>query len=64
MGSKISFELDQGLRSRSTPGFMLLPLSGAPEQLSGLDLDEVRGCPLNKLRPTGRIVDIPSRTFN
>jgi hypothetical protein len=34
MGSKIISVPVQGLRCRSTPGFMLLPLSGAPEQLS------------------------------
>jgi hypothetical protein len=33
MGSKLFFKLDQGFRYRSTPGFILLPLSGAPEYL-------------------------------
>jgi hypothetical protein len=58
MGSKFFFELVQGF-PLVTPGFMLLPLSGAPERLSGLGLDGLRGCPCNKLRPTRRIVDIP-----
>jgi hypothetical protein len=42
----------------NSQGFMLSPLSGAPEQFSRLDQDEVRGCPLNKLRPTRHIVHI------